>query len=85
MENILNSKAVADKRVSKHRDRIGDTLTVNGGDEHWFARIDAEGQYTILHHSSPLGYTDFETEAESIAHLEGDRKIGKFRPNMGRY
>ena len=26
MENILNSKAVADKRVSKHRDRIGDTL-----------------------------------------------------------
>lgn len=85
MENILNSKAVADKRVSKHRDRIGDTLKINAGDEHWFARIDDNGQYTILHHSSPLGYTDFETEAELIEHLEGDRKVGKFRPNMGRY
>ena len=85
MENILNSKAVGDKRISTNTDELGDTLTVNGGDERWFVRVNDEGEYTILYHSSPLGTTNFITEGELIQHLEGNRKVGKFRPNMGRY
>ena len=85
MENILNSKAVGDKRIYTNRDRLGDTLTVDGGDERWFVRINDEGEYTILYHSSPQGKTNFASEVELIQHLEGNRKVGKFKPNMGRY
>ena len=81
MKNILNNEIVKSKEVFTTEN----TLTVDGGDEKWFARVNEKNEYTILHHSSPLGYTDFETESELITHLEGDRKIGKFRPNMGRY
>ena len=74
MENILNSKAVGDKRISTNTDKLGDTLTVDGGDERWFVRVNDEGEYTILYHSSPLGTTNFITEGELIQHLEGNRK-----------
>lgn len=85
MKNILNNKTAKSKRIFTDKDRLGDTVSISGGDERWFARANDQGDYTKLYYSSPLGTTHFKSEEEFIAHLEGDRTVGKYKPNMGRY
>jgi len=81
MKNILNNDTVKTKEVFKTKN----TIEISYADDRYFAKVNDKNEYVILTHSNPLGTTDFKNESEFILHLEGDKKVGNFIANTGRY
>jgi len=81
MKNILNNDTVKTKEVFQTKN----TITISYADDRYFAKVNDKNEYIILIHSNPVGTTDFKNESEFIAHLEGDKKVGHFIANIGKY
>lgn len=80
MKNILKNNSVLKYNISINETNNSTIIDIKDNERVWTA-IFSEGEYTKLFFKDPTGSTYFIDEEDFLSHVEGDRTVGKFKPN----